>query len=73
MAQNENITIRMTADIADYSAKLQTAAHLTGKFDSFVKSAGTTGEKTGRILRALAVGAGAVAIAIGVDATRRLL
>ena len=71
MAQNENITIRMTADIADYSAKLQTAAHLTGKFDSFVKSAGTTGEKTGRILRALAVGAGAVAIAIGVDATRR--
>lgn len=71
MAQNENITIRMTADIADYSAKLQTAAHLTGKFDSFIKSAGTTGEKTGRILRALAVGAGAVAIAIGVDATRR--
>ena len=71
MAQNENITIRMTADIADYSAKLQTAAHLTGKFDSFVKSAGTAGEKTGRIMRALAVGAGAVAIAIGVDATRR--
>lgn len=71
MAQNENITIRMTADIADYSAKLQTAAHLTGKFDSFVKSAGTTGEKTGRIMRALAIGAGAVAIAIGVDATRR--
>ena len=70
MAQNENITIRMTADIADYSAKLQTAAQLTGKFDSFIKSAGTTGEKTGRILRALAVGAGAVAIAIGVDATR---
>ena len=71
MAQNENITIRMTADIADYSAKLQTAAHLTGKFDSFVKSAGTTGEKTGRIMRALAIGAGAVAVAIGVDATRR--
>lgn len=71
MAQNENITIRMTADIADYSAKLQTAAHLTGKFDSFIKSAGTTGEKTGRIMRALAVGAGAVAIAIGVDAARR--
>ena len=71
MAQNENITIRMTADIADYSAKLQTAAALTGKFDSFIKSAGTTGEKTGRIMRALAVGAGAVALAIGVDATRR--
>lgn len=70
MAQNENITIRMTADIADYSAKLQTAAHLTGKFDSFVKSAGTTGEKTGRILRALAIGAGAVAVAVGVNAAR---
>lgn len=70
MPQNENITIRMTADIADYSAKLQTAAHLTGKFDSFIKSAGTTGEKTGRILRALAIGAGAVAVAVGVNAAR---
>ena len=71
MAQNENITIRMTADIADYSAKLQTASHLTGKFDSFIKSAGSAGQKTKRVLNALAIGAGAVATAIGVDAVRR--
>ena len=71
MEQNENISIRMTADIADYSAKLQTAAHLTGKFDSFVKSAGTTGQKVKRVLNALAIGAGSVAAAISVDAVRR--
>ena len=69
--QNENILIRLTADISDYSAKLQTAAHATGKFDEAAKTTSSTGQKVKRILHDLAIGAGSVAVAIGVDATRR--
>ena len=69
--QNENILIRLTADISDYSAKLQTAAHATGKFDEAAKTTSSTGQKVKRVLHDLAIGAGSVAVAIGIDATRR--
>lgn len=71
MALNDNIVIKLKADTTDYTTKLQAASAKAQQFNQSLNSSASTSSKITGVLGRLAIGAGAVATAIGVDAVRR--
>lgn len=70
MLSNDNIVIKLKADTSDFTTKLATVSAQATQFGKTINSNATAGEKARNMLGNLAIGAGAVATAIGVYAVK---
>lgn len=70
MAASENIVLKISADTSNYTTKLAAASSQAQQFGKSLDSSASTGAKVKGVLSSIAIGAGALSLAVGVKAVQ---